>query len=76
MNGNFAITKIVVDNSGEIAELEINGKAVGLAKDVKFDDKVEETIDVSTYTEPIEITPTTGKDGMKKVIITLENIPE
>ena len=33
------------------------------------------TIDVSTYTEPIEITPTEGKDGMAKVTITLSNIP-
>ena len=34
------------------------------------------TIDVSEYTEPIEITPTAGKDGMAKVVITLSNIPE
>ena len=32
------------------------------------------TIDVSTYTEPIEITPTTGNDGMAKVIVTLTGI--
>ena len=31
------------------------------------------TIDVSTYTEPVEITPTAGKDGMKKNTITLTN---
>ena len=34
------------------------------------------TIDVSGYTEPVEITPTSGKDAMKKVIVTLSNIPE
>lgn len=33
------------------------------------------TIDVSTYTESVEVTPTSGKDGMKKVTITLDNIP-
>ena len=33
------------------------------------------TIDVSTYTEPVEVTPTIGKDGMKKVTVTLSNIP-
>lgn len=33
------------------------------------------TIDVSTYTEPVEIEPTEGKDGMKKVTVTLSNIP-
>lgn len=36
----------------------------------------EVTVDVSTYTEPIEITPTEGKDGIAKVILTLSNIPE
>ncbi len=34
------------------------------------------TIDVSGYTEPVEITPTSGKDAMKKVFVTLSNIPE
>ncbi len=33
------------------------------------------TIDVSTYTQPVEITPTEGKDGMKKATVTLSNIP-
>ena len=33
------------------------------------------TIDVSTYTEPVEITPTAGKDGMAKATVTLTNIP-
>ena len=33
------------------------------------------TIDVSTYTEPVEIEPTEGKDGMKKATVTLSNIP-
>lgn len=34
------------------------------------------TINVSTYTEPVEVTPTSGKDAMKKATITLSNIPE
>lgn len=33
------------------------------------------TIDVSTYTEPVEVLPTSGKDGMKKNTVTLTNIP-
>lgn len=33
------------------------------------------TIDVSAYTEPVEITPTAGKDGMAKATVTLDNIP-
>lgn len=34
------------------------------------------TINVSTYTEPVEVTPTSGKDAMKKATITLSNIPD
>lgn len=40
-----------------------------------LDNNVEKTIDVSTYTEPVEIEPTEGKDGMKKATVTLSNIP-
>ena len=35
-----------------------------------------QTINVSTYTAPVEVTPTSGKDGMKKATITLSHIPE
>ena len=41
-----------------------------------IEESKEVTVDVSTYTEPIEITPTEGKDGIAKVILTLSNIPE
>ena len=34
------------------------------------------TINVSTYTEPVEVTPSEGKDGMKKATITLSHIPD
>lgn len=40
-----------------------------------LDNNKTATIDVSTYTEPVEITPTAGKDGMKKATVTLSNIP-
>lgn len=33
------------------------------------------TIDASTYTSPVEVTPSEGKDGMKKATITVSNIP-
>lgn len=39
-----------------------------------LDENVAETIDVSQYTEPVEILPSSGKDGMKKATITLTNI--
>lgn len=41
-----------------------------------LDNNKTATINVSTYTEPVEVTPTAGKDGMKKATITLSNIPE
>lgn len=41
-----------------------------------LEDNKAETIDVSTYTEPIVIEPSSGKDAMKKVTITLSNIPD
>lgn len=41
-----------------------------------IEESKEVTVDVATYTEPIEITPTEGKDGIAKVILTLSNIPE
>lgn len=40
-----------------------------------LEDNKTATIDVSTYTSPVEITPTAGKDGMKKATVTLSNIP-
>ena len=41
-----------------------------------LDNNKTATINVSTYTEPVEVTPSEGKDGMKKATITLSNIPE
>ena len=40
-----------------------------------LEDNKAVTVDVSTYTEPIEIEATAGKDGMVKVTLTLTNIP-
>lgn len=74
-NANLEVTKATVQG-GEIKELEINRQNVPLASSVKIETSKAVTIDVSEYTEPIEITPTVGKDGMAKVIITLDNIPE
>lgn len=39
-----------------------------------LEDNHSATINVSTYTNPVEINPTSGKDGMKKVTVTLSNI--
>lgn len=40
-----------------------------------LDDNKNKTINVSTYTTPVEITPSEGKEGMKKATVTLSNIP-
>ena len=43
--------------------------------DADLDKNKAVTINVSTYTDPVEVTPTEGKDGMEKVTVTLNNIP-
>lgn len=60
-NKNTSTGKYEVDikTTGVVAELEANK---------------EVSIDVSNYSEPVEITPSSGKNGMEKATITLENI--
>jgi hypothetical protein len=70
-DANYNVTKIRTNN-GEVAELELNNKKVALAGDVKIESKKEVTIKVSEYTKPVEITPSSGKDGIAKVIVTLD----
>ena len=41
-----------------------------------LDNNKTATINASTYTEPVEVLPTEGKDGMKKATVTVTNIPE
>ncbi len=48
------------DSSGSSADLEENEEVI---------------IDVSTYSNPVEVIPTEGKDGMEKATVTLMNIP-
>lgn len=60
-NKNTSTGKYEVDikTTGVVAELEANK---------------EVSIDVSNYSEPVEITPSSGKDGMEKATVTLTNI--
>lgn len=51
---------------------EVNGSGSG---DVDIENNKAATIDVSTYTDPVVVTPSKGKDGMKKATVTLSNIP-
>ena len=74
-NSNFEITNFSVDPvTQQITSLEVNGEVVEI-DGADLDDNKAATINVSTYTEPVEVTPTAGKDGMKKATITLSNIP-
>ena len=43
---------------------------------VAFEANKAATIDASQYAAPVEITPSAGKDSMKKVTVTVNNIPE
>ena len=73
-NSNFEITNYSVDPvTQQITSLEVNGTPV--SSSIDLEDNKAATINVSTYTQPVEVTPTEGKDGMKKATITLSNIP-
>ena len=43
--------------------------------DTKISTNTAKTIDVSAYTEPVEVEPAEGYDATKKVTVTLDNIP-
>ena len=78
---NPVITDFQQDVNGDIKMLKIGTKKEDAYANIieqggkKLDNNKTATINVSTYTEPVEITPTAGKDGMKKATITLSNIP-
>lgn len=79
---NPQITGFRQDVDGTIKELKIGSNKEDAYANIveqgggkKLDNNKTATINVSTYTEPVEILPTEGKDGMKKATITLSNIP-
>ena len=79
---NPTITGFHQDVDGTIRELKIGSNKEDAWANIaeqgasaKLDNNKTATIDVSAYTEPVEITPTSGKDGMKKATVTLSNIP-
>ena len=57
---------------------ELQGKTFAEATaggDAKISTNTAKTIDVSAYTEPVEVEPAEGYDATKKVTVTLDNIP-
>lgn len=82
---NPVITKFAQKVDGEITELKLGAKQEDAYAQIyakgaesgggKVENNKTATINVSTYTEPVEITPTSGKTSMKKATVTLSNIP-
>ena len=71
--GATMATAVFGDCDYDVKEVAI--KAGEIPSGADLEDNKTATIDVSTYTEPVEVTPTAGKDGMKKATVTLSNIP-
>lgn len=71
--GATMATAVFGDCDYDVKEVAI--KAGEVPSGANLEDNKTATINVSTYTEPVEIEPTAGKDGMKKATVTLSNIP-
>ena len=63
---------IVGDCDYDVKQVTFNTVSISGAD---LDNNKTATINVSTYTEPVVVNPTEGKDGMKKATITLSHIP-
>lgn len=71
--GATMATAVLGDCDHDVKKISITAGEIPSGADLE--DNKTATIDVSEYTEPVEITPTAGKDGMKKATVTLSNIP-
>lgn len=71
-NGTIEITPTAGHDYAGMKKVTAN---VNVAGGADIEANKAATINVSTYTEPVEITPTAGKDGMAKATVTLSNIP-
>ena len=71
--GATMATAVFGDCDHDIKSVAITAGEIPSGADL--DNNKTATIDVSTYTQPVEITPSEGKDGMKKATVTLSNIP-
>lgn len=71
--GATMATCVLGDCDADVKKVAIKAGEVPSGADLENNKTA--TIDVSTYTAPVEIEPTEGKDGMKKATVTLSNIP-
>ena len=74
LTGAVMATAVLGDCDADVKHIAIKKGDVPQTYDLQNNKTA--TINVSTYTEPVEITPTSGKDAMKKATITLSNIPD
>lgn len=68
VNGDIKMLKIGVDKEDAYSNIQEQVTS-------KIENNKEVTINVSTYTQPVVITPTSGKTSMKKATVNLSNIP-
>lgn len=73
VTGATMATCVLGDCDADVKKVAIKAGEVPSGADLE--DNKTATIDVSAYTEPVEVTPTSGKDGMKKATVILSNIP-
>lgn len=73
VTGAVMATAVFGDCDHDVKAIAITEGEVPSGADLE--DNKAATIDASTYTSPVEVTPSEGKDGMKKATITLSNIP-
>ena len=73
VTGATMATAVFGDCDHDVKNIAITAGEVPSGADLE--DNKAATINASTYTEPVEVTPSEGKDGMKKATITLTNIP-
>ena len=78
---NPVITDFQQDVNGDIKMLKIGANKEDAYANIQeqvtgdVENNKAATINVSTYTQAVEITPTAGKTSMKKATVTLSNIP-
>jgi len=84
MSVNIPDTKLVSEllkPTGYICPENLEGKTFeeategGGGGDVELEDNKSAAINVTAYTSPVVVNPTEGEDAMKKVTVTLTNIP-
>ena len=61
------VTTITPDTKDYLSSVEVTTA-------IPLEDNKEETIDIESYTDPVEIVPTSGNTAMKKATVTLTNM--